>query len=236
MQRLDVLHVGRVGALHPRIDRHQLRQLDRLHQQRVGGMRKVGQRIERGFTVEGPDEAELLDRREHEERGVPRRRVADGGHDAAAVGTVTPMMKRAAQRAVDDLAGLEARAHVRAERARDVGDAVAVAPDDDAAVEEVEAAERARRDVTREADRKPRLREEPVVAFGRHLVPASRRRHDRGRVVHARDRIVQHRHRPHQRDDLGRNGRDRGIDDGCAACGLVVRHGRSSWSFSRSVY
>ena len=41
MQGLDVLNVRRVRALHPRIDRHQHRQLDRLHEQRFAREREV---------------------------------------------------------------------------------------------------------------------------------------------------------------------------------------------------
>ena len=128
------------------------------------------------LAVEREHDAVAFGRREREQPGTRRRRIADAGAQTTPVPTVLPVVEWAAQYRVAHLAVHQVDAEVGAISREHSRLAAAIAHHDDPAAEEFATDHLARGDILRVADREPALRE-AALAFGRHLeqvVPARR--------------------------------------------------------------
>ena len=139
VHHLQVLHVRRVGGEHPGVAVERLGQgvVEDVHVIfRVFHQRQLEERL---GAVEGPDDAPPLERRELEQLGAARRRIADAGLHALAVAVVFPVVKRALDIVADHLADAEVGADMRAVGAHHARHAVIAAEHDDPPVEEAAA-------------------------------------------------------------------------------------------------
>ena len=168
VQIADMLHVGRVGAQHPRIDRHFLAEDQGLVDQIFVRILKIGQLVMRFQSVERPKDAVFLAGRECEQPCRAGDRILARHAAAAAVPAVFPVMVDAAYLAIDHVADRQVGTHVRTISAHHVRLAFLVAEGDDAAVEKIEAADEVRRRRARHADRIPALRERAALPLERH--------------------------------------------------------------------
>src|SRR5579872_3079730 len=153
VQRLDVLHVGRVATNHPRIGRRDLRKRRRGHHEFGVGIRKVRDLEAWMLTVVREHDAVFFANGKFEQTRGGRRRIADLGRDAYAIAVVAPMMKGASDRIALNVADREIRADMRAVCAHHARLAAYASIRDHAPIEEIDAENFPLRNLARKTNR-----------------------------------------------------------------------------------
>ena len=139
VQSFDMLHVRRVTAQDPRIDRENRFKRLNPHGEFLLGIREVRQRKERHFAVKGPDQAIFFGCGKVEQTGAGRGRVANTRFDADAALIVLPVMKSATNGIALYIAHGEVSANVWAVSAQYLCPAILPAENNDPSVKKIHA-------------------------------------------------------------------------------------------------
>src|ERR1700683_3135502 len=157
VQRLDVLHVGRVATENPWIRRHDIGNLRHIYEQLGIGKWKIRKLESRTFSIVCKHNPVALAGGEFKQARSRWRRIANLGRDANSICIIAPMMKRASKCIALHVADRKIRTEMRAVGAHDLRGAALAAKRNHAPIEEIGADDFARRQFTRQTNREPRL-------------------------------------------------------------------------------